>query len=802
MVQKDKAVKIINWSPLGCGLFSKETPHFPTEMLPRLRELELDIETLYSSWELIRFAGDEYNTDTEESIRKQKALIIIILALRLSVYEGSTRLSLEDDVIQRVKDDFTLSEDDFILVREMFKEIRQGFKDEDGQVCLTPLFGVPGDYRPLIIDDNCLYMQKLHILENRVAVKLSERLSMPATIIPGIRDDGELNDKAESILAEVLSKQPVAEAVNPDETVSFDGSGSKALKIELNDEQIRAVRTILKSPISIISGKPGSGKTSIVATVLRVIARLGEPHLESIALAAPTGKAADRMRRSITDHLNSIPDREEPDQRLLQECPPSTTIHRLLGYSPRQDRYLHNEDNPLAEQLVIVDEASMADLSMMDRILRALRPNARLVLLGDANQLPSVDTGAVLRDLCESEVTRKSGRAVVLEKSYRAREENKSGKAILEVAAAINKGSLPKDLIPRIGISEPEDLIPRVGMIEPGEQAEQSINIIQPVEHCTNNGRPDQTNKNNNPDKGSQKEKLREEASHSCSHPRFSFVGVELFTPSALTSEKTGHNAPSPSSKNSVSNTEDSALYNPIDSTVETFYNCWLQRMCLTLPDFYTYLQYQYSSGPEGFDSESAVKLAAIMKHYEKYRILCVTRVTVGGTGSETINEWFRRAWKNRMQEIGIYGYGERARSQFTVGEPVIITGNDYRLRLFNGDSGLILPVKPHDPINNRETIPMAVFSRGESFVAYPPDLLRGRLEPAWATTVHKAQGSEYDHVAIILPGIKARPLTRELLYTAVTRAKESVTIVGSEEILKHGINKKATRNSGLPQKL
>ena len=738
MVINSKAEKEINWNPLGCGEHNKESgPHFPVELLPRLRELELDIETLYNSWELIRFAGGEYNgiSEKEETTQKQKALIIIILALRLSAYEGSTRLSFTDDIMKRIKEDFNLDEPEFVPVEKLFNEIRQAVTGDNLLAGLNRLFGRPGEYRPLIIDENCLYMQKLHVLENRVAEKLRERLNLSATNLIGITGDGELNDTVENALAEVLSIQPVPE---PEKSTKYESagvkdkaeSGARGAMIELNGEQITAVRTILKSPISVISGKPGSGKTSIVATVLRVIARIADPPLESIALAAPTGKAADRMRQSITDHLNSIPDKEEPDNRLLHECPPSTTVHRLLGYSPNQDRYFHNENNPLAEQLVIVDEASMVDLSMMDRILRALKPHARLVLLGDANQLPSVDTGAVLRDLCESKITRENGRAVVLERSYRAREENKSGKAILDVAAAINEGMLPTEVITRVNIGESIIL---------SKQSEESV--------------------------------TKEAKSPS----ELSFAGVELF-----------------------SSSESSPGYPHDTENVSIFFKRWLDYLCQTLPDFQSFLQYQYAADGHGFDEDSTAKLREIMGHYEKFRILCVTRVTAGGTGSEAINEWFRREWLHKMQQFDM---GGRQNSQFAVGEPVIVTGNDYRLRLFNGDSGLVLPVKPHNS-KDSDHIPMAVFGRGESFAAYPPEILRGRMESAWATTVHKAQGSEYDHVAVVLPGVKVRPLTRELLYTAVTRAKQSVTIVGSEEILKYGIEKKVERDSGLSQKL
>jgi len=131
-----------------------------------------------------------------------------------------------------------------------------------------------------------------------------------------------------------------------------------------------------------------------------------------------------------------------------------------------------------------------------------------------------------------------------------------------------------------------------------------------------------------------------------------------------------------------------------------------------------------------------------------------------------------------------------------------MMTRNDYALRLYNGDSGLVLYVEIESESRQRPAEPMAVFPRSGSFVAYPLEALRGRLEPAWATTVHKAQGSEYENVAIILPTVYVRTLTRELLYTAVTRAKKSVVILGSEEILKLGVSHSLKRASGLADML
>ncbi|MGM0653517.1 MAG: ATP-dependent DNA helicase, partial [Bacillota bacterium] len=430
--------------------------------------------------------------------------------------------------------------------------------------------------------------------------------------------------------------------------------------------------------------------------------------LQSIALAAPTGKAADRMRQAVAGHLAAVEAAAEADQRLVDNCPPATTLHRLLGYSPGKDRFWHNQFNPLSEKLVIVDESSMIDLIMIDHLLRALQPEAKLVLLGDADQLPSIEAGAVLRDLCHSrKAVEEKKRVVVLEKSYRAREEDSAGKGILDAAVAIKEGCPP---------------------------AEASGGSVLTA---------------------------RKEVSE------LAFTGVE-------------------------------SLRADDEHRLDAFLNRWHELLISGLPDLNERLQYNYRSGPAGFDQDNTAGLKEIFGHFERLRILCATKRSAGGTGSEEVNAWFYHRWLEHLRQEGLV----TTRPHFLVGEPVMITRNDYTLRLYNGDSGLVLYVAMESAARQRPAEPMAVFPRSGSFVAYPLEALRGRLEPAWATTVHKAQGSEYEKVAIILPRVYVRTLTRELLYTAVTRAKKSVVIVGSEEIMNLGISYSLKRASGLADML
>ena len=677
-----------NWTPLGCGAVAMglaettpgNVPGYPEDLVARTEYRDLGIESLFFAWEIARLLGPG------PSQKEQRALMILVLATMAASAGGSTRLPFKTGThLERALDELQTSPEERTAIDKLLGQA-QNICSGSTDSALAAVFGGPGDYRPLIIDHDCLYIQKLHVLEARVGSILRRRIGD----LPGSQTTptGEKLDPAvKSALAEVFDSPPV----------EIYG------RVELDADQKEAVRTALSGRIAIISGRPGSGKTSIVASLLRVLARTGEPALESIALAAPTGKAADRMRQSIANHLAAIPAPARSDRRLAEACPPSSTLHRLLSFLPGTQRFRHNEHNLLSEQLVIVDESSMIDLAMMDSLLRALHPEARIIFLGDSDQLPSIEAGAVMRDLCQSRTANKYGRVVVLKKNYRAREEDSSGKSILDVAAAINDGITPTTAdsgkAPALKNQVPELAFKGVEQLQPGDE-----------------------------------------------NQRFTFLAA------------------------------------------------WRKRLRSSLPDLENRLRREYIADPSGFDEQTAADIRLIIAHYERFRILCITRISAGGTGTEPVNAWFHRSWFDEFRQTA----RTPENSYYLVGEPVLVTRNDYTLRLYNGDSGLVLLVSTADGARRRPAEPMAVFPRGGGFVAFPLEALRGRLDLAWATTVHKAQGSEYENVAIMLPETHVRPLTRELLYTAITRAKKSVVIVGAAEVLETGVKRTMERASGL----
>lgn len=665
------------------GLPAEQTQEFylfQKEVLAQAAELGLEVEQVYIAWEIARLAE---GIETPEDLQ---ALQLIVLAALSAATEGNTRMPLnEGGRLDRILNGITIP----IPVRQSVYSLLERVKRDLVQSANGQLFsiiGSPESYVPLIFDHNCLYLQKYHVLEARVGLLLRQMIDgWPGELRLLKKDVDEILN--ENALREVFSKPP-----------QFDRS-----RISLDVRQQQAVRLALKGRITVISGRPGSGKTSIVASLLRVIARLGDPPPEAIALAAPTGKAADRMRQSIVSQMGSIPGAVGADLKLATFTPQATTLHRLLGYSPGTGRFWHNEQNPLSEKLIIVDESSMIDLATADQLLRALKPEAQLVLLGDAEQLPPVDAGAVFSDLCRSQRVVEKGRMIILEQIYRAREEETSGKSIINLALAINSGNY------RPGQVQAEDPVVRRALNE------------------------------------------------------LAFDGVEMVSPGSAEQR-------------------------------EAFFELWFNRFCLALPGLDQLVMEDYPQSSSGFDEQTAGKLKILFDHFERYKMLTVTRVTAGGTGSESINLNYHQRWleKLRLTDRNI------ALTQFLPGEPVMITHNDYLLRLFNGDSGIILPVVFKVDAGKGKAEPMAVFPRGRGFTAYPLGVLQGRLELAWATTVHKAQGSEYDYVALILPDTQVRPLNRELLYTAVTRARRSVVIIGSDDVLETGIRQSVDRSSGL----
>jgi exodeoxyribonuclease V alpha subunit len=406
---------------------------------------------------------------------------------------------------------------------------------------------------------------------------------------------------------------------------------------------------------SIITGGPGTGKTTMVARMLTEMV-VREPELR-VALTAPTGKAAARVSETMRQRLGTL----DADDATRARIPAvAQTLHRLLGYRPWADRFERNEDNPLGEDLVIVDEASMVDVLMMDALLRALKPGARLILVGDHNQLASVDAGDVLGALCRAAHAAGRGAPLYecvtwLTKSWRFGEHA----AIGALANAILAG-------------DPEGVL---AVCADGSHSDVALNSPPP---------------------------------------------------------------------------DTDTLLAPLLSHLEE---------CL------------------GADSP-----AALLGALERFRVLAPERE--GRLGVEGINTAIER-WLARR--------GHPVHERWYHGRPVLVTANDYSTGIFNGDLGVVW--------RESDSVMVHFPAEGGGTRAVAPAKLP-LVATAWAMTVHKSQGSEFDEVLVVLPGHESRVLGRELLYTAVTRARLAVTIFASEAAIWQAVARPAERTSGLAARL
>jgi exodeoxyribonuclease V alpha subunit len=413
--------------------------------------------------------------------------------------------------------------------------------------------------------------------------------------------------------------------------------------------QKKAAETALKKWLAIISGGPGTGKTTTVVKILGLLLQAEGTDLQ-IALAAPTGKAAMRLQESIS---NSVKGLSFPNE-ILEKIPlGASTLHRLLGVRRNSPQFRHNSANPLPWDVVVVDEASMVDLAMMSKVVDSLRPGARLILLGDKDQLASVESGAVLFDCIRS----LPHNTVELKKSYRF------DTGIKTLATAINRGA--------------------------GKEAWDVL------------------------------------------------AGDEFDNVSVL--------------RNS----------------------------------YFDYIGEMYSAYIEVVYRAAQPDLQEVFNAFGRFQVLCATRH--GNRGVQRLNAVIESYLKRK-------GYSAVA-DHWYAGRPVLITANDYSLDLFNGDIGICLP----DPSDGRMKV---WFERGDgSFKSCLPYRIP-RCETVYAMTIHKSQGSEFSEVVVILPEDESRLLNRQLVYTAVTRAKEFVHIVASKKILVYALQSDYPRYSGLSQML
>jgi exodeoxyribonuclease V alpha subunit len=445
------------------------------------------------------------------------------------------------------------------------------------------------------------------------------------------------------------------------------------------DRQRLAAVVAAHRRLSILAGGPGTGKTTTVAKILAVLQDQAAGGLR-VALAAPTGKAAARLQEAANFAAERLP--AEDRARLGQLR--ASTLHRLLGHKPgARTRFWHDRDNRLAYDVVVVDEASMVSLTMMSRLVDALRPSCRLVLVGDPDQLASVEVGAVLGDLVERPVPGVPAEGGPVE-------------ALAETDLA--------------GLSPPErDRALTAGVVRLSHVYRFSEEI-QELADAIRGGDPDAVS-----------EVVAQD-----------YACLEFVEDDPATTTDLG------------------TVHADVVSACGELVNA-----------------------ARAGDAERA--LAAL----ERHRLLCGHR-----EGPHGVATWGSRVEEWLAQEI--CGYGREG--LWYIGRPLLVTSNDYQLRLFNGDSGVVVDVDGH---------PRAAFRRDGEVVTLPTSRLSD-VQTVHAMSVHRSQGSQFDRVTVVLPPAESPLSTRELLYTAVTRAKQHVRIIGTREALAAAVQRPIVRASGL----
>ncbi len=526
---------------------------------------------------------------------------------------------------------------------ELDRLAAQGLTDDDGQpvdvtlpeadpwierLAASPAVRQPDEVGPvpLVLDGRRLHLDRYWRHEQRLADGLLDAL-------------GAIDDRDPSDVDAVLDRL-------------FDES-------EAGAGQREAARRVAGRRLVVLTGGPGTGKTTTVVRMLAVLAATapaGAP--PRMVLAAPTGKAAARMAEAVRADVDrlGVDDTVVAHLRRVE----SSTLHRLLGWNPgRPTRFRHDASNPLPHDVVVVDEASMVSLPLMTRLVDALGPSARLVLVGDREQLTSIDAGAVLADVAAA--GRMADSHVHLTHTFRFGVES----GIFEVARAVERGVV-------------DDVLDAL------------------------DGRHDDVRLVDAP-------------------------GGDL----------------------------DAEVWTRIVDRARAL----------------------------GALARSGADPAEVLAAADAFRVLAPLRR--GPQGVDTLNRRIAAALATGTDRLGTH----------PVGTPLIVTRNDHVQRLYNGDVGVVVP----DPARDRGVV--AFWAPGGDVRLLATSRLPPH-EPVHAMSVHRSQGSQFDEVIVVLPGVDTPLLTRELVYTAVTRARRDATIHGAAPILRGAIERRVQRASGLRERL
>ncbi|MCE2573627.1 exodeoxyribonuclease V subunit alpha [Motilimonas eburnea] len=529
-----------------------------------------------------------------------------------------------------------------------------------------------GANKPLVFELNRVYLARYHQFE----LSIARRFGQP------------LNYQVDPRLPQALNQL-------------FPAAPNQLKESEIDWQKV-AVAVAASAPFAVISGGPGTGKTTTVTKLLALLIMQAQQRGETldIRLAAPTGKAAARLTASITGALSQL---TLPNQVAKAIPVQASTLHRLLGVLPGRSEFRHHQGHLLHLDVLVVDEASMVDLSLMARLLAALPSNAKLILLGDKDQLASVEAGSVLGDICS-----------LVEQGYsHARCQQLTALTGFNLGEASNKGQLSTvaDSLCQLQKSYRFHQQSGIGYLARAVNAGQSARIA----------------------------------------PLWSkYQDIVRFELEQITA---------------------------LQQIVAEGYGEYLQWVAAL---------------PAG-ESPQPDAVRAILTAFNRFKLLAALREgPYGVTGlNELVAQWLRLPIEKAPTTASL---SEPTVAPWYSGRPIMITANDHQAGLYNGDIGMCLVNENGDH--------RVYFELADGKVHH---FLPSRLpahQTVFAMTVHKSQGSEFDHTVMVLPDAMSPVLTRELIYTGITRAKQRLTLFAPETILNQAVRAKTLRASGLSYRL
>lgn len=570
--------------------------------------------------------------------------------------EGSSDVNLYNAIIAL---NYCSRQKNICLNEDKYQEIKSELDFTQSYTEIVNLFnnsnicGVPGEYKPIILSNSSIYLYRYWEYENIIASKIKEIL---------------LLNKPTKIDISVLDKYFPIYNIN-----EFDYQRAAAL-------------LALSSNFAIITGGPGTGKTSTITKILACIFDL-EPEKEfRIALAAPTGKAATRIQEAIKNNVLRIKNSEgsiseDIERKLLSDKLKPSTIHRLLGSNFNSPYFKHNAKNLLNYNIIIVDEVSMVDIPLLAKLLLAVEVNTKIILVGDRNQLSSVEAGSFLGDVTDIEDIQQK-----IQFNYKKLVDN----------------SL-------------KELTFRDCIVELSKVHRTDNEVINQLSQYVKNGNSTDTIK------------LAEQ------HNIIENISSHL----------KGNNA--------------------------------------LLTNIYSHYSKYFSAIKNSATNAEIDKIFAI---FNDFKVLCALRN--GVLGADNLNTEF--------EKVHFKYYNISGNPKWYQGKAIMITTNDYKLKLYNGDIGIALTDE-----NNELRV---YFQNSDGTIRKLNTALIPAYESAYFITIHKSQGSEYNNIFMILSSEDNPVITRELIYTGITRAKKEIKIITAKNVFEKSIVKKIVRTSGLQDQL